>query len=194
MRPAEIANQEIIEAGKKLQSTGKNITGYGLRRVLGAGDPKRLKFVWDEYVSKDKSETNDDLRLPAELEDLVIELEKNIVEQVRPIAIQLYDGALKAAQRQVSETSRELKQLKSEIEAEILDANAIIEDLEQRLTDASQRLAATSEELKQSQEARYEFERQAITLEAEVKHLRENSTYEELMKRIVALESRGHNG
>ena len=65
---------------------------------------------------------------------------------------------------------------------------------EQRLTDASQRLAATSEELKQSQEARYEFERQAITLEAEVKHLRENSTYEELMKRIVALESRGHNG
>ncbi|PTB99806.1 hypothetical protein C9993_01470 [Marinobacter sp. Z-F4-2] len=194
MRPAEIANQEIIEAGKRLQSTGKNITGYGLRRILGAGDPKRLKSVWDEYSSKDKSEKNADLRLPAELEDLVSELENHLIEQVRPLTVQLYEGALKAAQRQVSETSHELKQLKSEIEAEILDANAIIEDLEQRLTDTSQRLAETSEELKQSQKDRYKFERQAITLDAEVKHLREKSSYEELMKRIIALESRGDNG
>ena len=186
MRPAEIANQEIIEAGK-------NITGYGLRRVLGAGDPKRLKSVWDEYSSKDKTDRNSDLRLPAELEDLVAELEKNLVEQVRPLTVQLYDGALKAAQRQVSESSRELKQLKLEIDAEILDANAIIEDLEQRLADSTQRLQETSEKLKQSDEARYKFERQAITAEAELKQLRENSTYEEMMKRITALESKGKN-
>jgi chromosome segregation ATPase len=193
MRPAEIANQEIIEAGKRLQSTGKNITGYGLRRLLGAGDPKRLKSVWDEYSSKDKTDRNSDLRLPAELEDLVAELEKNLVEQVRPLTVQLYDGALKAAQRQVSESSRELKQLKLEIDAEILDANAIIEDLEQRLADSTQRLQETSEKLKQSDEARYKFERQAITAEAELKQLRENSTYEEMMKRITALESKGKN-
>jgi hypothetical protein len=97
MRPAEIANQEIIEAGK-------NITGYGLRRVLGAGDPKRLKSVWDEYSSKDKTDRNSDLRLPAELEDLVAELEKNLVEQVRPLTVQLYDGALKAGFRDISRT------------------------------------------------------------------------------------------
>jgi len=193
MRPAEIANQEIIEAGKKLQSTGKNITGYGLRRLLGIGDPKRLKSVWDEYSSKDKTDRNSDLRLPAELEDLVAELEKNLVEQVRPLTVQLYDGALKAAQRQVSETSRELKQLKSEIDAEILDANAIIEDLEQQLADSAQRLQETSEKLKKSDEARYKHERQAITVEAELKQLRENSTYEEMMKRITALESKGKN-
>jgi len=194
MRPAEITNQEIIEAGEKLQTTGKNITGYGLRRILGAGDPKRLKSVWDEYANKDKRDKDADLRLPAELEDLVAELENNLVEQVRPLAVQLYDGALKAAQKQVSETSRELKQLKSEIEAEILDANTIIEELEQRLEDTTQRLQESAAELKQSQEARHQFERQAFTLEAEVKQLRENSSYEELMKRIIALEIQRSDG
>lgn len=139
-------------------------------------------------------DNNADLRLPAELEDLVTELESNLIEQVRPLTVQLYEGALKAAQRQVSETSRELKQLRSEIEAEILDANTIIEDLEQRLAETTQRLHESAEELKQSHEARYQFERQAITLEAEVNQLRENSTYEELMKRIIALESKGENG
>jgi len=194
MRPAEISNEEIIATGKKLQTSGKNVTGYGLRRILGAGDPKRLKSVWDEYASRDKVDNNADLRLPAELEDLVTELESNLIEQVRPLTVQLYEGALKAAQRQVSETSRELKQLRSEIEAEILDANTIIEDLEQRLAETTQRLHESAEELKQSHEARYQFERQAITLEAEVNQLRENSTYEELMKRIIVLESKGENG
>ncbi|MGM0769944.1 MAG: DNA-binding protein [Pseudomonadota bacterium] len=194
MRPAEIANQEIIEAGKKLQSTGKNITGYGLRRILGAGDAKRLKFVWDEYAGKDNAERNADLRLPAELEDLVTELERKLIDHLRPLTVQIYEGALKAAQRQVSETSRELKQLQSDIEAEIQDAKTIIEELEQRLTDTTQQLQESTEELKQSQEARYQFERQAIALGAEVKQLRENSTYEELMKRIIALESKGEDG
>tara|TARA_R110001583_G_scaffold42556_12_gene135419 strand:- start:1079 stop:1663 length:585 start_codon:yes stop_codon:yes gene_type:complete len=190
MRPAEIANQEIIDAGKKLQTTGKNITGYGLRRILGAGDPKRLKSVWDEYASKDKTDKSADLRLPAELEDLVIELENKLVEQVRPLTIQLYEGALKAAQRQVSETSRELKNLRSEMEAEVLDANTIIEELEQRLVETTQQLQESAADLKQSDKARYQFERQAISFEAEVKQLRENSTYEELMRRIISLESK----
>jgi septal ring factor EnvC (AmiA/AmiB activator) len=75
----------------------------------------------------------------------------------------------------------------------IQDAKTIIEELEQRLTDTTQQLQESTEELKQSQEARYQFERQAIALGAEVKQLRENSTYEELMKRIIALESKGED-
>jgi chromosome segregation ATPase len=154
--------QEIIEAGKKLQSTGKN-----------------------------NAERNADLRLPAELEDLVTELESKLIDHLRPLTVQIYEGALKAAQRQVSETSRELKQLQSEVEAEIQYAKTIIEELEQRLTDTTNQLQESTLELKQSQEASYQFEREAIALGAEVKQLRENSTYEELMKRIIALESKG---
>lgn len=194
MRPAEIANHEIIDAGNKLQSEGKNITGYGLRRVLKAGDAKRLKSVWDQYTSKDKLGEDADLRLPAELEDLVVELEGRLVDHLRPLTVQIYEGALKAAQRQVSETSREIKRLQLEVEAEIQDAKSIIDDLEQRLTDTTHQLQETTTELKQSQEARYQFERQAIALGAEVNQLRENSTHEELMKRILALESKNENG
>ncbi|WP_303293474.1 DNA-binding protein [Marinobacter sp. ST-43] len=87
MRPAEISNEEIIETGKKLQTSGKNITGYGLRRILGAGDPKRLKSVWDEYASRDKVDNNADLRLPAELEDLVTELVHIPAHRDRPFRL-----------------------------------------------------------------------------------------------------------
>jgi len=146
--------------------------------------------VWDEYAGKNNAERNADLRLPAELEDLVTELESKLIDHLRPLTVQIYEGALKAAQRQVSETSRELKQLQSDVEAEIQDAKTIIEELEQRLTDITGQLQGSAAELKQSQEASYQFERQAIALEAEVKQLRENSTYEELMKRIIALESK----
>lgn len=194
MRPAEIANHDIIDAGKQLQSEGKNITGYGLRRVLKAGDAKRLKSVWDQYASKDKLGEGADLRLPAELEDLVVELEGRLVDHLRPLTVQIYEGALKAAQRQVSETSREIKRLQLEVEAEIQDAKSIIDDLEQRLADTTHQLQETTTELKQSQEARYQFERQAIALGAEVNQLRENSTHEELLKRILALESKNENG
>lgn len=190
MRPAEITNEEIFEAGKKLKAAGKkNITGYGLRGLLGAGDPKRLKSVWDEYANEDKIEETSDLRLPAELEDLVGELEKNLTEQVRPLTVRLYEGALRAAQKQVSESSRELKQIKAEAEAEMTDANAIINDFEQRLADTQEELQKTKDELIQAQEDRDKNEREAIALGAEVKHLRENSTFEEMMKRIVALEN-----
>lgn len=190
MRPAEISNEEIFDAGKKLRSTGKkNITGYALRGILGAGDPKRLKLVWDEYDNENKTEETPDLRLPAELEDIVAELEKYLTEQVRPLTNRLYEGSLRAAQKQVSESSRELKQVKAAAEAEMTDANAIIDGLEQRLADTEHELQKTKDELKLSQDDRDKYERNAIELGAEVKHLRDNSTFEEMMKRIVALEN-----
>lgn len=83
---------------------------------------------------------------------------------------------------------------RKKVEAEIQDAKSIIDDLEQRLADTTHQLQETTTELKQSQEARYQFERQAIALGAEVNQLRENSTHEELMKRILALESKNENG
>ena len=76
------------------------------------------------------------------------------------------------------------------MEAEVLDANTIIEELEQRLVETTQQLQESAADLKQSDKARYQFERQAISFEAEVKQLRENSTYEELMRRIISLESK----
>jgi len=103
--------------------------------------------VWDEYDNENKTEETPDLRLPAELEDIVAELEKYLTEQVRPLTIRLYEGSLRAAQKQVSESSRELKQVKAAAEAEMTDANAIIDGLEQRLADTEHELQKTKDEL-----------------------------------------------
>ena len=54
MRPAEIPTEAIIEAGMELRAMGRNITGFGLRKQVGGGNPDRLKQVWDEYINSQK--------------------------------------------------------------------------------------------------------------------------------------------
>jgi hypothetical protein len=51
MRPAEFAESEILEAGKKVEAAGKRVTGYAIRRELGGGDQKRLFSVWNSHFS-----------------------------------------------------------------------------------------------------------------------------------------------
>jgi hypothetical protein len=47
MRPVEVTDEAIIEAGRALVEQGRNVTGFALRKVIGSGAPNRLKAVWD---------------------------------------------------------------------------------------------------------------------------------------------------
>ncbi|MTW23209.1 DNA-binding protein [Allochromatium palmeri] len=50
MRPTEVTDEEIIDAGRALVAQGRNVTGSTLREMVGArGAPNRLKAVWDTY-------------------------------------------------------------------------------------------------------------------------------------------------
>jgi hypothetical protein len=197
MRPPEVTNEEILAAGKEIQSQGKKVTGWGIRSVLGRGNANRFKTIWDEFSNQNKQDETD-LRLPVELEDLVSELEQNVVSQIRPLTVKLYEGALKAAQKQVSETSRELKQTKEDAEAEMQEADAIIQGLEKRLETNELELKMTKEKLKESEEERQKWERNSIVLGVEVKELRKASkfeaSFEEMMKRLEALENNKEKG
>ena len=42
MRPTEVTDQAVIEAGMALQAEGRTVTGYALRQKLGAGSGARL--------------------------------------------------------------------------------------------------------------------------------------------------------
>ena len=50
MRPAVNTDEEIIEAGKRIQDQDRKVTGYGLRNELGGGDQKRLLAVWKSFT------------------------------------------------------------------------------------------------------------------------------------------------
>ena len=47
MRPAEVTDSEILEAGYRLLADGKKINGWSLRAAVGnRGKPERLAEVW----------------------------------------------------------------------------------------------------------------------------------------------------
>jgi hypothetical protein len=53
MRPREVQDADVIEAGKRLQQNRPDarISGYALRKKLEArGTPAILMAIWDEYV------------------------------------------------------------------------------------------------------------------------------------------------
>jgi hypothetical protein len=52
MRPAEFAEPEILEAGKKVEAAGKRVTGYAIRRELGGFDQKCLFSVWNSHFEQ----------------------------------------------------------------------------------------------------------------------------------------------
>ncbi len=45
MRPTELTPEAIINAGEAPRGEGRNITGFGLGRVVGGGNPARLKQI-----------------------------------------------------------------------------------------------------------------------------------------------------
>lgn len=51
MRPAEVTSAQIIVAGIQLEKQGKAVNGFSLRKHIGAGNPARLKRVWDESAA-----------------------------------------------------------------------------------------------------------------------------------------------
>ena len=42
----------IIEAGKRLEKSGKRVTKWGLRNAVGAGNPSRLMRVWEAFKAE----------------------------------------------------------------------------------------------------------------------------------------------
>ena len=72
MRPVEFTDEQVIEAGRTLQAQGRNITGFALRKLVGGGDPTRLKQRWDAHqASTTAGEPETFVELPIEVANVV---------------------------------------------------------------------------------------------------------------------------
>ncbi len=60
MRPTEVTDAEINEAGERLMAAGKRVSGWTLRAALGnRGKPDRLLAVWTRHVAGDAAESTE---------------------------------------------------------------------------------------------------------------------------------------
>jgi len=134
MRPAEVTNEQIIEAGKQLIAAGRSITGFALRKITKSGDANRLKKIWDEYQITQSVTTSEPVaELPVEIAEQMTQVSRALVDKIHLIAIELNDKAVKASERRVAELVRTTSEQRQQAERELADASDTVNDLEKQL-------------------------------------------------------------
>ena len=142
MRPAEFTEESIIDAGQQLQAEGRNVTGFALRKVVGGGNPTRLKIVWDQYVAgASPAELEPVAELPNEVAEALKILVSSLSDQINRLAVDLNDKAVKASERRVAEVIKAAGQEREASEREMADATATVNDLEEKLDEAQDEIA-----------------------------------------------------
>ena len=153
MRPPEIEDDKIIEAGNQLLGDSRRVTGFALRKIVGGGNPSRLARVWEDYKrSQEVIESEPVQELPMEVEEALNEMTGSFLEQVRNLAQNLNSRAVKTAERRVADVMRSAKEQQENAEAELVDAAATVEDLEEQLGFVRAEGIKSRAELKKSQE------------------------------------------
>lgn len=134
MRPVEFSPADIITAGNQLKEAGRNITGFALRKLVGGGNPTRLKQVWDEHESRHGApEAEPVAELPVEVAEEMATVTHDLVQRLSALAITVNDKAVKASERRVREVVRAAGEQREQAERELADASQTVDDLETKL-------------------------------------------------------------
>lgn len=148
MRPTEVSNEQIIEAGQQLLSVGRSVTGFALRKIIKAGDANRLKKVWDDYqLSTSVTASEPVAELPIEVAEEVAQVSKSLAEKITLLAIELNDKAVKASERRVAELVRSTGDQRAQAERELADASETVDDLESQLDEKETEIERLNESL-----------------------------------------------
>ena len=139
MRPIEVSDEAVIQAGNDLLAANRNITGFALRKVVGGGSASRLRQVWDDHVnSQALSKVEPVAELPVEVAGELKELTDGLVQRLQNMAVGLNDKAVKAAERRVSDLVKSVGEQRAQAESELADASTAVDELEAQLDAAAQ--------------------------------------------------------
>ncbi|OAH97332.1 kfra protein [Methylomonas methanica] len=153
-RPANITDERIIEAGQALIKANRNVTGFALRKVVGGGDAKRLKDVWDRHnVSQSVTNAEPVVELPIEVAETLANLTKSLTEKINALAVDLNDKTVKAQERRVADVLRAAGEQQAQAERELADASQAVDELEAILAEERARAGELEKRLAESQAA-----------------------------------------
>jgi colicin import membrane protein len=139
MRPVEVTDAEVIQAGNDLLAANRNVTGFSLRKVVGGGSASRLRQVWDNHVnSQALSKAEPVAELPVEVAGELKELSDGLVQRLQNMAVNLNDKAVRAAERRVSDLVKSVGEQREQAERELADAGQAVDELEAQLDVAAQ--------------------------------------------------------
>jgi len=140
-RHAEVTEQEIIDAGIALESSGKRANSGSIRVKLGnRGSFTRIKEVWGHHMTDKESNditTKSDAKidLPAEIQE---NLERNIKQAVKNleiITVNSFKVAQQIAEKRVSSTIEEYKSKIGDFEESEQQAGIALETCDDQIAD-----------------------------------------------------------
>jgi len=153
-RPVDVADERIIEAGNALMKANRNVTGFALRKLIGGGDPKRLKDVWNRHHSSQSVANAEPVaELPVEVAETLAILTKALVDKINALAVDLNDKTVKAQERRVADVLRAAGEQQAQAERELADASHAVDELEAMLADEQSKAGELAKRLAGSQAA-----------------------------------------
>ena len=139
-RHAEVKEQEIIDAGVALESSGKRANSGSIRVKLGnRGGFARIKEVWGNYIASretdDLSSDNDaGIELPSEIQESLERNIKQAVKNLEGITINSYKVAQQIAEKRVSSTIDEYKAKIDDFEESEQQAGVALEVCDEQIS------------------------------------------------------------
>lgn len=134
MRPTEFTDEQIIKAGQEVESQGRRVSGFAIRKQLGGGTQSRFKAVWEAYKAKDAVETPVENRdLPVEIENLLGQLGQTLIEQLRSLALNINNQAHRISERRVAEVLQRSAAERTQHAEEIQEASDAVDDLDKEV-------------------------------------------------------------
>lgn len=144
-RHAEVSSKQIIDAGCRLQMSGKTPNPGAIRAALGnRGGLARIKKVWEEYLEGDErlhiQLVKNELaysELPLEIINSIDQFKNTIASQIERVTVDAYERSQGQFEKRVktieSQYQKELdyyKDFENTIDVELVTLQANIDELE----------------------------------------------------------------
>lgn len=138
MRPAEVTDEDIIQAGRQLIASGvpqKDITGNRIRQITGRGNPYRLGSVWHKHVAAEVGGEKEVVELPRAFKDALNAASSEMIAMFERLTSELYQEAVAKADGRVQEAIEAAHQKQSRAEQQLEEISEAFDVLESQLTE-----------------------------------------------------------
>ncbi|MBA1280325.1 DNA-binding protein [Stutzerimonas stutzeri] len=155
MRPTEVTDEQIIQAGIEIEAAQERVTGFRLRRLIGAGTPQRLNKVWETHKEKTApaaAPAGEAPPLPGDIEPALKSLIDQMAVNLRQLVVTLNGHCQKEAMTKVVNAEREAEAKCALYLEELTDASNQIESAEGQIKSLERQGQQLSTELNAAHE------------------------------------------
>ena len=191
MKQPTFTDEQIIEAGMQLLAESKRVTPFGIRKIIGGGNPARIKTVWEnsQHEAIEGQVVREQVDLPTEFEDSLNTTKESLDE----LAKRMYSRAQEISESRVRESISAARKAKEVAEAEVFEAMDTVTELDDENNKLKEKQETSRQALQKigAENSRLEEHIRILTTKAEKDALvlkEEKFKNADLQKKVTTLE------